>query len=148
MKEMSKIDAAALLKEAGLKVTRQRQAILELLYEQALHLSAEDIYLELKKRGEEFGLATVYRTLAALEQRGILNKSEQPGSASQCYFPAPHCHQHQLICTGCGKIIYLEDCPAENYLRTLEETYHFQITGHSFQIYGLCPGCRKEERHV
>ena len=46
MKGMSKIDAAALLKEAGLKVTRQRQAILELLYEQALHLSAEDIYLQ------------------------------------------------------------------------------------------------------
>lgn len=137
-------DAVTILKNAGLKVTRQRQVILELFLEKEQHLSAEDVFLALKNQGEDFGLATVYRTLAVLEEQGILDKSGVPGSSSQCYFPATHTHQHQLICTRCGKVIYLDECPAEEYLHTLAEQYGFEITGHSFQIYGLCPKCREE----
>lgn len=140
-------DAVSLLKEAGLKVTRQRQIILELFLKKEQHLSAEDVFLALKNQGEDFGLATVYRTLAVLEEQGILDKSGVPGSASQCYFPATHTHQHQLICTRCGKVIYLDECPAEEYLHKLGEQFGFAITGHSFQIYGLCPQCQEGE-HV
>ena len=136
-------DAVTLLKNAGLKITRQRQVILELFLDTKQHLSAEEVFLTLKDKGEDFGLATVYRTLAVLEEQGILDKSDAPGSASQRYFPAAHEHQHQLICTRCGKVVYLDECPAEEYLHRLAEHYGFQITGHSFQIYGLCPGCRE-----
>ena len=140
------------LKQAGLKITRQRTAILSLLIEGDVHLSAEQIYFALKTKGEAFGLATVYRTLALLEQAGILAKTEIPGSGRQSYFYTAGGHRHQLLCTGCGRIILLKSCPAEAFLKAVEEEYDFAVTGHSFEIFGLCPDCRKkagqEERHV
>ena len=56
-----------LLKKSGLKVTKQREAILDILLTSPSHLTAEDIYLDLKAQGHDFGLSTVYRTLSSLE---------------------------------------------------------------------------------
>ncbi len=139
MKE--KIDV--LLQNAGLKRTRQREWILSLLVEGDVHLTAEQIYSALKAKGQPFGLATVYRTLAALEQSGILSKTEVDGR--QSYYYAEGGHRHQLLCTGCGKVILLRECPAEQFLRAVEAEYGFAVTGHSFEIIGLCPDCRKKE---
>ena len=139
MKE--KIDA--LLQNAGLKRTRQREWILSLLAEGDVHLTAEQIYTALKAKGQPFGLATVYRTLAVLEQGGILSKTEIGGR--QSYYYTEGGHRHQLLCTGCGKIILLPGCPAEQFLRAVEKEYGFAVTGHSFEIVGLCPECRKKE---
>lgn len=132
-----------LLKHAGLKCTRQREQILSLLMDGNVHLTAEQIYFALKTKGESFGLATVYRTLTALEQGGILAKTEINGR--QSFYFAEGGHRHQLLCTKCGKIILLPHCPAENFLISIEKDYGFTVTGHSFEIFGLCPECRKKE---
>lgn len=137
-----------LLKKSGLKCTRQRQNILALLLEGDIHLTAEQIHFALKAKGEDFGLATVYRTLTALTESGILAKTAIHGR--QSYYYAADGHRHQLLCVGCGKIILLQKCPAMQFLQTVEAEYDFTVTGHSFEIYGLCPECRKkqEECHV
>ena len=65
-----------LLKKSGLKVTKQREAILDILLTSPSHLTAEDIYLDLKAQGHDFGLSTVYRTLSSLEEHHIVEKTE------------------------------------------------------------------------
>lgn len=57
-----------ILREAGMKVTRQRESILSIFLEADTRLTAEDLFLRLRERNEEYSLATVYRTLSALAE--------------------------------------------------------------------------------
>ena len=97
------------LKKAGLKVTLPRLRILEMLegVEQA-HLSAEDIYKNLLKAGEEVGLATVYRVLTQFEQAGIcIRHNFEEGHAVYELTPSDH-HDH-MVCLETGDIIEFSD---------------------------------------
>ncbi len=93
------------LKKAGLKVTFPRLRILELLeYSEESHKSAEDIYRELTKAGEEVSLATVYRVLTQFEQAGIcIRHNFEEGRA--VYELTPSTHHDHMICVESGEII-------------------------------------------
>ncbi len=132
-----------LLQKAELKRTRPREQILALLIESTVHLTAEQVYFALKTKAQHMALATVYRSLAALEQGGILAKVEIDGK--QSYYYSPGEHRHILLCTGCGKVILLHECPAAGLLRAVEQEYGFFVTGHTFEIVGLCPECQKNK---
>ena len=133
-----------LLKEAGLKVTRQRTAILALLLE-GNSRTADEIYLALKQQQQNFGLSTVYRVLASLEEHGLITRSDMPGS-SQCFFLRSAGHRHRLICTRCRTSVLLDGCPVEQFAAQVGSRHGFLITGHSFEIFGICPACRKKEQ--
>ncbi len=99
---------------AGLRLTLPRLAILEVLMKTAEHLSAEDIYLVLRRDypNEAIGLTTVYRTLEVLVQMGIVYKFDfGDGRARYELAEGPHAlrHHHHLVCTGCGRIIDYTD---------------------------------------
>ncbi len=138
------MEITAILKEAGLKVTRQRESILDIFLHTDARLTAEDVFLRLRERGEDFGLSTVYRTLSALAEHHVLERGELPDSASQCYCMAHPGHRHQLTCVRCKRIILLEECPAEEFLESIGRKHGFQVTGHSFEVFGVCPDCQKK----
>jgi Fur family ferric uptake transcriptional regulator len=128
--------------------------ILDVLSKTDEHLSAEEIYMAVHKTYSAIGLTTVYRTLELLVQTGIVFKfdfgdgraryelSESPGSIG---------HHHHLVCTGCRRIIDYTDFIAEEkelLKRTesgLAKKYHFLISNHLIQFYGLCEACRKRQ---
>jgi len=97
------------LKKAGLKVTLPRLRILEMLEGiEQVHLSAEDIYKNLLKAGEEVGLATVYRVLTQFEQAGIcIRHNFEEGHAVYELTPSDH-HDH-MVCLETGDIIEFSD---------------------------------------
>jgi len=136
-----------LLKQAGLKVTKQRTAILSILQQAEGSMTADDIYLHLKQHDQSFGLSTVYRALASLEEHQLVSRSDLPGS-SQCYFLKTAEHRHRLVCIRCRHSVLLDGCPVEKFAANVGSEHGFAITGHSFEIFGICPECQREEAHV
>ncbi len=135
--------ARNLLREAGLKITRQRERILEIFVQTDARLTADDLYLKLREQGEDLGLSTIYRTLSSLADHQILERTELPGDTSQCFSLTHGGHRHQLTCVRCRKTILLDECPAEEFLEEVGKKQGFQVTGHSFEVFGICPECQK-----
>ena len=136
-----------MLKNAGLKVTKQRSAILSILLEASGSITADEIYLALKQQEQPFGLSTVYRALASLEEHDLITRSDLPGS-SQCFFLKTAGHRHRLVCVRCKHSILLDGCPVEQFASQVGSSNGFVITGHSFEIFGICPECQSEGAHV
>lgn len=136
------------MSDKALRVTPEREAVLEVLAERmGTHPSAEDIYLSTMKRHPGIGLATVYRTLDALERIGIVAKLEFGGNGSRYELVSEmetgHFHHH-LICLGCGKIIEFNQDLLENLEDTIQKRTGFSITDHSLRFYGYCADCSRE----
>jgi Fe2+ or Zn2+ uptake regulation protein len=95
------------LKDHGLRYSRPREVILGYLLEEDRHVSAESLYVELKRRGEELSLSTVYLNLAALAEAGLLREFQSPnGHSVYDSNVTPHYH---VVCRDTGEVL---DVPA------------------------------------
>ncbi len=139
---MEKIEL--LLKKADLKYTKQREGILSVLLQNEKQLRAEDIYLALQNNGKEYSLSTIYRNLISLEQAGIVEKTDIPSHNGQFFHLKTEKHLHQLICISCKDTYPIDECPLEPYLHEIGQKQGFQVLGHSFEIFGLCPHCQQK----
>jgi Fur family ferric uptake transcriptional regulator len=127
------------LRSAGLRVTRQRLAVLDLLKDRPEALSAQEVYLEFRSRGESIGLSTIYRTLMSLEEAGLLDALQRDGE--QAFRSCSPKHHHHLICTGCNEVRELEAAMVEEWVDKVSVAYDFDVTGHRADIYGRCSRC-------
>lgn len=132
-----------LLKHAELKATKKRQLLLFLLQKQARPMTAEDLH-EAAASILPMNLSTVYRTLHALTDKGILIRSvRQDGKAY--YAPAAQDHSHRLVCKDCGCVIPIEGCPLRELEENLQQKTGFHITDHFLEFTGLCPSCSEKK---
>lgn len=131
--------------------TRQSALILQVLEENRdRHLTAEEIYLLLKERGEPVGQTTVYRHLEKLCADATVRKYAGGDGDSACFqlADAKNCKMHyHLKCTACGRLFHTE-CA---YLNTLSEhiknEHGFLVDSSKTVLYGLCKTCAKEKQH-
>ena len=130
-----------ILKEAGLKATPRRSAMLELL-ERMSSMTAEEVFQNLPEQCR-CDLSTVYRALNTMEEHGILQKSVHQDGRVYYQFSHRH-HDHLLVCELCHESVPIDLCPLEQLERDLREGTGYQITGHSFEISGICPECAKK----
>ncbi len=134
------------LKKVGLKVTHPRILVLEVLQNpEKKHISAEEIYRILRDRGEEIGLATIYRVLNQFDDAGIVDKHHFDGGKSVFELSDTDHHDH-LICLNCGKVIEFEDKIIERCQVEVAERNMMTLTHHSLYLYGTCiGGCTPEQ---
>jgi Fur family ferric uptake transcriptional regulator len=125
----------------GTKRTRNQERILKLLKTLNQEISAQNLYVELRNRGEGMGLATVYRSLEALKLRGDI-QSRTVGSGESLY-SSVHEDRHHLTCLQCGSSIPIDDCPVHDLEVELNQAYHFKIYYHMLEFYGLCEDCQQ-----
>ncbi|MCG7871778.1 MAG: ferric iron uptake transcriptional regulator [Candidatus Thiodiazotropha lotti] len=131
------------IRKAGLKVTLPRVKILELLESSAQrHVSAEDVYKMLLEKGEEIGLATVYRVLTQFESAGLVTRHNFEGGHAVFELERGNHHDH-LVCVVCGKVEEFVDSTIENRQKEIAKEHGFEIVDHSLIIYGHCgnPKC-------
>jgi len=131
-----------------------RQAILDILSKTLKHLSAEEVYLAVRKVYPAIGLTTVYRTLEILVQMGVVFKFDFGDSRARYELskgPKGIKHHHHLVCTSCARVIdytdFIDD-EVELLQRTekgLSKKYNFKITNHLIQFYGLCDKCKNKK---
>ncbi|ERK31009.1 MULTISPECIES: Fur family transcriptional regulator [Clostridium] len=132
-------------KKKGYKLTPQRRAIVNsIIKNEGKHLTAEEIYDEVKRDCPEIGLATVYRTILLLEDLGIIYKLDLDDGCARfelAHEGENHRHHH-LVCNVCGGVIEVEDDLLDEIEQKIQNSYNFAITDHSVKFFGVCDKCR------
>jgi len=131
----------------GLKLTRQRELILESFLASPKHVAVEELLAAVRGKDRGIGHATVYRTMKLFVEAGIAQERHFGDGASQYEPEAPdgHAHHDHLICTRCGRIIEFENADIERLQEAVATRYGFRLTHHKMELYGLCRDCRKAE---
>lgn len=132
-----------LLNREGIKSTRHRNAILELLEESEFPQTAEQLFITLREKTASIDLSTVYRTLDTFASKNLVIKSNRVDDGKALYELNHNEHKHHILCVGCHKLISIEDCPIGDLKQTLKNRIDFDITGHKLEIYGYCHDCKK-----
>ncbi len=129
------------LESKGLKLTRQRTQILELLLEAQTHVTPEQIYRALGAKDASLGRATVFRTLHLLEEAGFVSKIHFPDGTSgyEHKFSRPH-HDH-MICVDCRDVIEFSNATIERLQERLSREFEFTPLWHRHEIFGRCKKC-------
>ncbi len=132
----------SILKTCGVKVTKQRIALLQIFNEGCKPISAEDIFTALRKK-VDIDLATVYRNLLTLEQNGVIQRVDLR-TGSQLYELKGH-HHHHVVCTECGTTEHFDICIADTVTKkVLASSKKFKnITDHALELFGVCSKCTK-----
>jgi len=126
---------------AGVRNTRQRAAIIALLDELDEFRSAQELHDELRHRGENIGLTTVYRTLQTLETSGlVVSVRTDTGESVYRRCAAPH-HHHHLVCRRCGSAVELSGREVEAWAADVAARHGFTDVGHTIELFGVCPDC-------
>jgi Fur family ferric uptake transcriptional regulator len=122
-----------------LQRTRSQERIFKLLTTLNRAISAQDLYLELRQREQNIGLATIYRSLEALKLQGAV-KARTLASGESVY-SSIHKDQHYLTCVDCGQSIPIDECPVHDLENKLEKSHHFKVYYHTLEFFGLCQQC-------
>ena len=136
------------LRGKTLRLTRQRAEILRAIYATHKHVSADDLY-ELLRKGEatrplRISRATVYRTLALLEEGGFVERLEVPTQHGTLYeHTLGHSHHDHMVCLTCGRIIEFADERLEALQDEVVATHGFLASSHRLNVYGTCGSCQK-----
>ncbi|MCP3032648.1 transcriptional repressor [Halobacillus sp. A1] len=128
------------------KLTPQREATVRVLLEnEADHLSAEDVYLLVKEKAPEIGLATVYRTLELLSELKVVDKINFGDGVSRYDLRkegAEHFHHH-LVCTECGSVEEIEEDLLGDVEKLIEGQWNFKVKDHRLTFHGICRVCQQ-----
>lgn len=127
--------SSEILIKSGLKCTKQREAVLDVLINECKPITAEQIQA---KSG--INLATVYRVLEQLTEEGIIIKSKMLDSVSSSFELDRHEHKHYAVCIGCKEVTPIEDC---HYHPNIADG--FEVTGHKIEVYGYCKKCKAKQ---
>jgi Fur family ferric uptake transcriptional regulator len=138
-KQALKIDRKA-LSSAGLRMTRQRALILEIIRHR--HLDADEVYRQAREKQPRFSLSTVYRTLRMLKEQGLVDELHF-GEAHHHYEVKPSAEHHHLVCLGCGKIVEFECKLSQRMQQDLARKQGFEVTGVEINMTGYCSKCRQ-----
>ena len=126
----------------NMRLTTQRQIILEELGKVTSHPTANEVYDMVRKRLPRIGLGTVYRNLELMADSGIILKLEVGGTQKR--FDAttePHYH---IRCTSCGKVDDIAMEVQGQINLAAEKASNYIILGHHVEFSGICQECAKE----
>ncbi|MEU5843242.1 Fur family transcriptional regulator [Rhodococcus sp. NPDC047139] len=124
----------------GVRSTRQRSAIVDLLDNTVEFRSAQDLHDELRKRGEGIGLTTVYRTLQSLAEAGSVDVL-RTDSGESLFRRCSSGHHHHLVCRHCGFTVEVDGPEVERWSHEVAESNGFVDVSHTVEIFGDCREC-------
>jgi len=127
------------MKKPKIRNTFQRRVITETLLKNPIHPTAEEIYNLISRDHPEIGIATVYRNLKLLEQRGdIIRISTLNAPDRYDINNKPHYH---ICCAKCGSFSDFELSYKEDFDKIASQKTGYKILGHSLLFIGICPEC-------
>ena len=132
------------LREQGLPVTHQREAVADVVFESEEHLSVDGIEQRLRERGDRIGKATIYRTLDLLVRSRLVEEHDF-GEGFKRYehrLSRQPVHEH-LVCLECGKVIEFQSPEIQAVEGRVQQDHGFVPARHRLEIYGLCRECHE-----
>jgi Fur family transcriptional regulator, ferric uptake regulator len=131
----------AKLQESGYRLTHPLKVIVEILAGAGRALGPVDIYDLGRREYPKMGLVTVYRALEKLEELGLVQRVHQTDGC-HAYLRAAHGHQHILLCTSCGRVVYFSGDDLSTLMENVAQQSGFKIKEHWLQLHGLCSNCQ------
>ena len=131
------------LKKKDLKLTAQRELILDVFLAHGGHISAEELFQKAREKQSHVGFATVYRTLKHMTQCGLARELDFGDGRIQYESDFNRKHHDHMICTQCGTYIEFLNPKIEELQELVSRKHGFKITSHRMQLYGLCQKCQK-----
>lgn len=128
--------------------TPQREAVRAALAEARGFVSAQRLHEMLRGEGSKIGLATVYRSLAALAQGGEADSLQSPDGENLFRSCETRGHHHHLICRSCGETRELEAAVVEEWAARVGAEHGFTDIGHVVDLFGICADCRERGASV
>ncbi|MBI3223726.1 MAG: transcriptional repressor [Mycolicibacterium cosmeticum] len=122
------------------RATRQRAAISALLENIEDFRSAQELHDELRQRGENIGLTTVYRTLQSMATTGLVD-TLRTDTGESVYRRCSEHHHHHLVCRACGSTVEVEGGAAEVWAEEIAAEHGFTDVSHTIEIFGVCGSC-------
>ena len=134
-----------IIKDNGLKYTKQREILLKTLYNSSYHFTPESLNMHIKEKYPDLniGIATIYRTLNLLENARMVT-SISFGAQGKKFELANKPHHDHIICKSCGKIVEFTDQEIENKQLEIAQKNGLTLTSHLMQLYGICEKCSKK----
>lgn len=132
------------LEQKSLRVTSQRQAIIESVFSTDKHFTAEELLEWSRKRDPSVSRATVYRTLPLLTESGLVREMDF-GKDYKFYDPnyAEHPHHNHIICQDCERIVEFESDKIEQIETEISHRLGFAVKAHRLQITATCEDLKK-----
>ncbi len=134
----------ASLREQGLRMTRQRKILLELLEQSGAHLDAEHLYRLARERDPKLNRVTVYRTLKLLKDSGLVDELDLMHWEGEAHYYETRMKQEHahVVCLRCGKVEEFYGEPLRRMRRQIENHFGFQVLMVRTEVGGYCSHCR------
>ncbi len=131
-------------KERGIRLTRQRQILLNLIDKSGQHLDAESLYHLARKEDPKLNRVTVYRTLKLLKQGGLVDELDLMHFGGDQHFYETRLKQEHahVICLRCGKVEEFFGEPLQKLRSQVEDHFGFEIVLARTEIGGYCAHCQ------
>lgn len=128
------------LKLKGIRITPQRQAILQYMLASHLHPTVEEIYRDLLPEHPGMSLATVYNNLRTFVNEGLVKELKISGSISRYDFIAYD--HHHVVCENCGEIADFDFSEIKQIQQAVQAQTGYLIYHTNLEVHGLCPACQ------
>jgi Fur family transcriptional regulator, ferric uptake regulator len=123
------------------RATRQGAAVQAVLAEFSSFRSAQDIYAELRRRGEPVGLTTVYRHLQTLADAKAVDVLQTREGETVYRLCGSGRHHHHLVCRRCGLTKEIEGGEVERWSQRVAAEQGFVDVDHTVEVFGTCAAC-------
>jgi Fur family ferric uptake transcriptional regulator len=130
--------------QRGVRLTRQRRILLDLIDKTGKHLDAESLYQLAREKDPRLNRVTVYRTLKILKEGGLVDELDlMHQTGEQHYYETRRKQEHaHVICLGCGKIEEFFGEPLQRLRKQIEAHFGFQIVLARTEVGGYCSHCQ------
>ena len=137
-------DITGAVRGLGMRLTRQRQILLELIDQSGQHLDAESLYNLARERDPKLNRVTVYRTLRMLKEGGLVDELDLMHlNGDQHFYETRMKQEHaHIICLRCGKVEEFFGEPLQKLRRQVESHFGFQIVLARTEVGGYCSHCQ------
>jgi Fur family ferric uptake transcriptional regulator len=132
------------LEREGYRVSGPRSAVVETLDDLGCSVTAKEIADRLRDRGQDVGVASIYRTLELLDKLRLTRRVDA-GEGVARYEPLGPGgeHHHHIVCDSCGEVATFEDTALEKAIERLASRVDYAIDAHDVTLRGECPTCRR-----
>ncbi len=132
------------LNENNLKLTTERQIVLNAVFSIHNHFDVEELYYHIKRKNQKkhVSRATIFRTLPLLIKSGLIKDALRCQGRNYYEHTFGHNHHDHLLCVKCGKIIEFEDQKIEKLQEKVCKKYGFYPIEHRLGIKGYCINCK------
>jgi Fur family transcriptional regulator, ferric uptake regulator len=135
------MSCSKIIHDKGYRLTPQRMMVLDVLHRTDDHISAEEIFKDVKATYPYANISTVYRTLELLKKLDLITEIDM-GDGCIRYHLLEKGHHHHLICNKCGKVVDLPESFLQELKVKLADKYDFEADIKHMAVFGICSDCR------